>query len=447
MIARAGKWLIRATLLLLLLCILVAAAIAFILNTESGTRWVIERANAALTGELTVERFEGTLWRGLRIDMLGYADADQTVVVRQVDFDLNWPSILAGRVALETLNARSVHRTTLLPPPPEAQPLELAMPPLPLTITVREASINELLLVSDSERRSITGIVVRNLRISGSKFQIATGTASSDSINVSLADFSIVLAGPVATAGNISWRTSDGLWSGRGAVAGSLAELQVQQGISGSYPAAVVGRLWILNRVDPEFDVVINWDLWNISERELRDGEVHLRGIFSQFDVSYDTTVADSGKLYQLNGNASGNTDELSKLDARIVGDLGELELSGRLTRLPEFSAAAAVVATNINPALIRSELTGRLEATADLSVDADGALTVSGLSVVGQLNGAPVRARGDVFVAAEELQCTSCIFNIGENRLEIEGRNVGDNLSLNASLNAPNLKELWPGL
>ena len=70
-----ARWLFRAALLVLLVLTLVVVAVAFVLNSESGTRWVIARADQALPGSLTVGEHDGTICQGMRIASLVYADA------------------------------------------------------------------------------------------------------------------------------------------------------------------------------------------------------------------------------------------------------------------------------------------------------------------------------------------------------------------------------------
>jgi autotransporter translocation and assembly factor TamB len=417
-IALAGKWIVRLTLLLLILCVLTTAIVAFVLNTKSGTAWAIARIDAALPGKLDTAEFDGTLWRGLHFKHIEYADETQRVEVEQLSLNLHWPAVIAGRLSFETLNARAVTRASLRSKPTGPQPFELAMSPLPIVVAVAKASVDELVLTSVDKRQSFQDIDVERVRITESRFQIAKGSAANELLSGSVESFSMALSGKVRTSGEISWELQDGSWSGRGSVRGNLVQLEFQQDVVGQYPATVAGALQILDRIDPEFDALINWDSWLVGGREVLEGEVHLQGVFENYAAAYDTTIVLSEQQrIQLSGTAVGNPEGLSEFEARITAQPGAVDLSGRLAWLPEFSANATARTTNIDPSTFRSELNGRLNATANLILDKDGALTVKGLSVTGILNDAPVRGDGEMRVSSERQHCLECTLHIADNR------------------------------
>ena len=170
------KWILRVLLLFVALCLLSAALVVFVFNTESGTRWIMARAQNAVPGQLVVSEFAGTLRRGLHFDSLTYSDDTQTLAITQLDFELHWPSIVAGRVGLESLRADSVVRTNLQLRPPE--PFELAMEPLPIDITVAVAAIGEFALISPGTRQEFHAIDVKELRINGNRFRAVKASAT-----------------------------------------------------------------------------------------------------------------------------------------------------------------------------------------------------------------------------------------------------------------------------
>jgi translocation and assembly module TamB len=448
MIRRAKKWIVRVGLLLLAVCILFIAAVVFVLNTKSGTAWTIARIDAALPGELDTSQFEGTLWQGLEFEQFIYADESQRVEVDKLKFRLNWPSVITGRAALETVYAKSIRRTGLQPALPEPQPFELGMEPLPVVITIAGGSVDELVLVSGNAQQNFNHIRIEKLRISGSRFQVAKAEGAEKLLHASVEDFAIVLADDVRTSGKVSWQMQDGSWSGRGAVRGTLAELEFQQDVAGLYPASVSGTVHLLNRLDPEFDVLINWGSWPVSDLEILDGEIRLHGVASQFTATYDATIAlDEQQRYGLSGSAIGNAEGLSEFESHLVGQAGEANLSGTLTWLPEFAAEATANVTNIDPAEFRPELSGKLDATANLAFNNNGELSAKGFTIAGILNDAPVRGGGDIRVSAGRQQCLNCEFFVADNRLSVNGSNSNDGLSLSVSLDAPTLRELWPVL
>ncbi len=448
MIARIGKWVGKILLLLIAMCIFLFAALAFVLNTEAGTRWTLTRLDNALPGKLDAAEFDGTVWRGLRFAKFAYTDEAQEIKVENLDVSLHWPSLITGRVTVQNLSATSAAHLNLRPPVTEPTPFEIAMRPLPVSLMIRNASIGEFISTNGGSERVIRRIALANLRVVGNELRVANATAAMEPLSASISKFSMALAGVVPTSADVSWRLEDGSGSGRGSVRGSLAQLEFRQDVSGDYAATVSGTLQILDRIEPEFDAAIEWGGWLVGGRELLDGKVRLAGIASRYDASYATTfVLDEQRRYQLTGTANGNTEGLSEFATRITGPEGVMDLNGNMAWRPELLVNATVRSTNIDPSLFHNELAGRLNLSADLSLDQTGVMTIGRLELVGILNDAPLRAGGKLQVSAERQQCSQCTLRVGDNRISFDASNAADELSLSLALNAPALGQLWPGL
>lgn len=447
MIGFIARWLLRGVLLVLVIWAVAFMFVAFALNTESGTRWVIAQVDKALPGTLSLGEFNGTIWQGMQVDSLTYVDANQRLEILELAFDPNWPTIITRRVAVDNLAAKSVRRESLRPRPDEPEPLQVEMQALPLPIRVEVTEIGLLELSSGDQVQQFDDVVVKRLRIDGQRFEAERVRGRREMIRAIVEDFSITLAGQVPAAGRIRWQLLESEWSGEGFVDGSLAELAFEQQVAGPYPASATGALYLLDRLEPEFDVLINWDRWTIGERPFVDGRAELRGSFNEIDAAYRTTFANDGIEYELEGVAAGNLDALSSFSANVTNDLVDVALEGSLDMRPEFSARAAAIVNQLDLKLLNDELDGRLSASADLVVDAGGTLTASDVVATGEVNDTAVRARGDVLFAAERWECSNCVLNVAVNQLTLNGQRNADKLTLAATLNAPALDQLWPGL
>lgn len=447
MIGFLARWLFRAVLLVLLVATVAFSLLAFVLNTENGTRWVITRADKALPGSLSVDAFDGTLWRGMQIDTLVYADATQRLELNNVAFDLFWPAIVAGRLTIDDLHARSVHRQSLVPRPDDPQMLQIDMPSLPLAMAVRNAAISRLELEGGEQPLVMRNIVVRGLRADGRRFTADEVRAQRDKVRAQVTALSIRLAGPVETSGDVSWELLESDWSGNGKVSGSLAALRFQQQVSGPYPANVSGELFLIGRVQPGFDAAIRWQTWTFAERPFNNGEIELEGSFDAADARIRADFENDGIDYTLEGTARGNLDALSSFSANISNDLVELDLVGSLVRTPELSATADAVVERLDPQLLNSKLFGELTATAELSIDAAGTLSASRLVAAGDINDIEVQATGEALLAAGRWRCSDCVLHAGTNQVRFDGEQVDGRLTLSAEVEAPDLGLLRPGL
>ena len=445
---RIVKWSLRGFAALLILIVLFVSALATILNTPGGTRWALTRIDAVLPGALAIESFEGTLWRGLKLPELRYKDADLEIAASEIVIKIDWSGVLAGRIVLQDLGASAIGILDTSAPDPVARPFTLAMNPLPLDLGLVRGAVGKLTLTKSGATRLIENVHVANARLDGNTIRARAITASMSNINLVAEDMQVRLEGNVPAAAEISWALGTGEWSGQGPVNGSLESLNFEHTVTGPYPATLSGTVALLNRIEPEVDAVIRWDDWSFSGYRVLNGSVEVRGTAGQYDADYNARVLlpDAREL-RVAGRATGTTEQLTAFAAQVESDWGHADLQGELAWSPEFSLAADVQATGMDPAAFVSALSGELDASTKLKVDNTGAVTLNALTIGGVLNDAAIRASGDLLLGAERMQCHACSVKVGENLLRIDGYSSDGRLDLSVNVDATNLEQLWPNI
>lgn len=409
------KWSVRIASSLAVLVLLLVAGVVVLLNTSSGTRWAIDRIVESVPGELLVGNVDGTLWKGLNIQRLTYRDDAQEIEVDDLALDIDWPRVSIGQVALQSLNAHSVRRRSLLEPDPAPSPLELSMQPLPVDIVLGRAEIRELQLGEKDDVIAAHDILVVDARVDGNTFRAEKLAVSSADISFTATAVATTLAGDVPTSTDIRWQLVDTDLQGDGTLRGTLADLNVSQTISGEYAGDVSANVRILHRVLPDFDADFDIDL------RLQEAQTRIRG------------------------TASGDTTQLTALDAHVEHPIAAADVSGVLTWAPVRSADVVVHASGIDVAELVAELSGTLEADARIRIDEPGTVTATGLAASGIVNNAPMKASGDVTWAQAQLRCANCSLAVGTNLLQLDGDVSRETVNASLTLNAPVLHELWP--
>ena len=445
---RIFKWTVTGLAAMLALVLLLGIAFKVVFDTEAGTRWAIARANAALAGTIDAPNFAGTLWRGLDFTRLRYRDPDRELEATNLRLKVNWATLAAGRLTLETVAADAIRYRDLAALPAAPIPFELSMPALPINISIDAVDIPKLEYSKQNQSLEILDAAVRNAHVDGQSISVRALSAVFADTAVSATRIRATLAGEVPTSANVAWRRLDDSWSGSGSIAESLANLRFEQSVAGPYPATASGTLQILHNVDPEFDANIRWDRWTFGEAELSSGTLHLRGVADNYMADYDVTatVLDDRTL-EVSGTARGDTAQLFSFAAHIESPEANAELTGSLAWAPVFFVETQVHASGINPGAYLAELNGKLTADALVSIDAGNTVTITDLSVTGVLNDQPAQATGNLILAAEKLQCRACEIQIGSNVLRVEGGSAGELIELSLLIDAPQLAELWPGL
>jgi len=444
---RALKWAAAGVASILLLGLLLAIAFKLVFDTEAGTRWAIERANAFLPGTIQASGFTGTLWGGLDFPRIRYADSDRNIEIVKLRLRIDWFTLAAGRLTLNLVDADLISYQDLAAPATPT-PIELSMPALPIDVSIAGANVRNIAWRRREQSREILDITIRNATIERQTARAGILSATSQGLLLTATNIRTSIAGDVPIRAEISWELTNEPWSGDGTLRGTLADLEIQQSIAGPYPARISASVNILHLLEPEFDVDIGWERWSFDDTVLNNGSVQIRGVVGDYAGEYAAVVVLPGD-YQVvvSGAALGDIERLTSFDARLSHSAANADLSGSLGWAPRFAAQAQVRSSNIDPAAFAAELSGTLDADALVRIDDDNRVSIENLSVSGSLNGQSTQAAGNIRIAAQTILCGACVIEVGRNRLTLDGESAGDEVSLDISVDAPALAQLWPGL
>lgn len=448
MIALRRKWLWRILVGVPALLLLVAALAVAVLNSETGTRWIIGQIDRRVSGEIRLEEFSGTLWRGLRVPFAAYRDADRAVTASGLIMDIDWSRVTTGRIAFSDVSSGSVVYRSLAGAAAGPKPLQVAMPPLPIVLAATRIEIGEYRYVSATDDTTLRGIAIADLRLRGNRIAAVSAAAAATPGSLRLNDFSAQLDGDVPISASIAWQDSDKRWSGNGQLSGSLAMLEFDQRVSGPYPATVSGTARLLRRVEPLIDATVQWTGWHLGRYQAQSGNVHLRGFLPAYEASFDVRVMDQDEhSARLTGSASGDAAGLSTLKATADSAIGEFDAEGSLRWSPALTSVLRIYGRDLDLSQIVS--LPNTEIGIDLTVEIEGRdkMMMTVHSIDGIYNEESFRARGKVTRTGQVWQCTECELGIGKNRASIQGSVNNKVLALSGKIDAPSLDQLWPGL
>ena len=314
------KWLLRLLATMAALVVLVAASVAVVMNTERGTRWALERATHAVPGELLVGEFRGTLWRGLRFDELVYSSDGQRFTATDLEVKVSWAASALGYLRFTHVNATSL---VIELEASDGEPAAtLAVPPTPVTLSVRASAIGELRLAGGDRETVIRDIRLRTVRYEDSTVSLDTLRLELEGIALRATDASLGLTGNGPLRAGVEWRLIDDDWSGSGPLRGSLATIEFEQTVIGDLPAFVSGRVHLLGRREPLFDLRLEWSDWSFDNFDLVNGEVSVAGLVDDFEIATANAVlVNDGRRVPLTLTGRGDRQGLgdaSRLDQQV---------------------------------------------------------------------------------------------------------------------------------
>lgn len=245
---------------LLAFFLILLASISALVETETGSRWLITRIADLVGTELQGVR--GNLREGLDIDVLTYNTGDQAYSAKKLSFRWRPVDLLYGALAIQSLRAQAVSIQ-----PPSGQGKQQTSTPfsqwphlrLPVRIHLQQARINNIELLQGGERQYWR-------RLSGS---ISWGTFHLRYNNLALVNdqYSLHLTGatelefPYKTQASLQWQwqaagdentsaqgvpvTPPLVYMGVSEIAGNLKKLQVstQTGAPVVLTASIIGGL------------------------------------------------------------------------------------------------------------------------------------------------------------------------------------------------------------
>ena len=426
------------------LLLLLAAASVAVIGTESGTRWAMGHVIRFVPGELDVKEYQGTLLRGLRMGRVSYSIAAIRVTAEDLYLKPDWLRSHRSRVALQELTAQQIIYENTGNRDAERKPLAIAMPALPIDIAAADISTRTL-RIGDPV---ISDFAAHDVRLNGNRIRANRVAGKMASVTASVSRLDTTLAGDVPMSADLLWRLDEGPWSGKGNVAGSLAELAFEHQLTGTHPARAEGKVFLLHRIDPEVDATVQFENWQFGGIKATAGVLQVAGTAQSYRVVLETGISDEqARSVMLTGEVSGDTKGLYSIDVLASGAAGRASAGGTLAWSPSFSTDLEIQAFGIDPAQITGLEAGKLDA--ELHLEARGVRdfvlevdTLSGIYAVQPLN-----AKGRVARSQDDWTCTACIVSLGENRVLIDGELGPDTLRARVNVDASDLSLLWSPL
>jgi translocation and assembly module TamB len=434
----------------------VAAFGAWVLATESGGRWLMQRAVGQLPGA-ALGHASGTLLSRLRLDAFRYRAADGTVLeIETVTLQWRPQSLLHAELRISALELQGI-QLQLAESGAAAEPL--AMPVFSTPVAVR---IDRLALLRAELHRGSDSWSLEALR--------STVQLVGDSVkltNLQLAGEGLQLSGdgrfsgvaPHALAANLDWtlqREELPALTGHLTASGDLQALVIEQRISGSgaVQASLQGKLWP-DFVDHRhrFDVQADWSglMLPLAGADLlsEQGQFSISGQVSDYRLVLKTRLQHpQAGLVMASMNGQGDAAGLRIANGSLRGWDGELELNGRVGWSPEVNWELQLSGRDINPGIPWPQWQGRL----DLEAAVTGALDDAGLSLTlavkrlgGDLRDYPVSASGALSSQNGRWRVDKVDLRSGDNHVSVHG-DVMPRLDLGAELDAPHLAALLPG-
>ena len=442
MSSRLKKWAYRSFLTLAVLAVTLGLVVASVLGTERGTRWALGQVSTFAPLEIETRGVTGTLLTDLAVPSVRYADPDRVITIRDVVINIDWSRTSLTTIALRQLTVRELDYQNSGERPAEREPLNVAMPSLPIGIRVDSVWLAALIF----DDIVLDDLAARAVDVHGQEIAADFAAAKMDALAIEVNDIAAELAGNVPIDSIIVWRIAGSSWSGRAMVSGNLKKLIVSHDLAGDYPVHTEGTVQLLHRTEPLVDLYSEFSEWRYGEWTLRDGAVSLTGIARDYRSEISVSAEGVDPLAaRINGNVAGDTRGLRELDINIETPIAHARATGSVAWAPHLAIDVLLQSDNLDPSMFVPVAAGAIDSQLRLTATGTENFTVDILSLNGIWNEQPADGRGRLSRNATVWQCADCLFNVGANRIIFDGRLTGDLLAGDIDIRAPSLHQLWP--
>lgn len=416
--------LFMARLLVLSVLLFAAAALAYLMESDSASPAVMRAVEDLTQGRIRAEQVRGPLKGPLHVRGFVLEDKHVRVEVSEARLDWSWWALLGARLWVRELEAGEVRLT--LKHPPRTVPPKPAVTQLPIAIVLSESRIRSFSLINREGGRPL---VFEDLRVAADW----TGPfVSIESLHARYAPLGVLdLVGTL--------RLQEDAIELRGLAIRGFAEI----GLDG-----------VIGYNDDSLRAEARWKElhWPPQSTEpllrSRTGALSLAGTWKRFDYQLKGDLYRDRLSARLGAGGHGSTEGLDVQSLRLQGLEGELTASGQLRWLPELSLSGRGEFRGLDPAALDARWPGRLSGQFSGGLSRLEPLTAQ-LEVHtrdSQLRGHAFRLDADAKLAGRVLSLAAFNLVSGQSRLSAQGR-VAPDLDLDTRLDSPELGELWPGL
>lgn len=427
------------------------AGVMWLLGTESGTRFVLARAESYLPTELELRSASGSFFGDVCLESVKWNTASLDVTIRDACVEIEVAQLLSRHLAVRSLDVEEV--AIVSRPVPDADSSdELPSFESPLRISVDSSSLRNLSFERDQLTRTVDDIRFAG-ELSGSSLDVSQLTFLSSWLNAEL-DGSIELEEFYRGNLDLEWQWTESPsmpLAGNLSLRGDLRRFELEHILNAPQHLITTGSFsYVANEL--EVDLENTWDAiqWEIGESLLhsRSGSLQLKGDLSRLDIALDA-LGRFDDLPETRVTLDGNTD-LESIDFSSLvatSDFGRLDAMGSAHWAPAASFEIEYALSDLDPSLASDLLQGQVHA----SGNASGAfgkdtheLAVRINELGGLVNGQPLDGSGEFTHTPNRLKVTGSQIQLGRNRVTVGGT-AGDTLSLDATLELPAIQELSP--
>ncbi len=393
------RWL-RSSLLALLapgvLLGLVTGAGLWLLGTESGTTWWMQRVLARMGPAVTIGRIEGSLLRGVVLEDIRIRLPRDELDIARLALTWDPTAALAGTLAFGRAVATTADYRHI-----DASAEPTALPELPFPVRVGAGTIDALTIDVAGERLAF-GPTELGATLVGRRL-VLQDVATTTGAYMLAGEADLQLDAQVGLRATAQWSgpLASTPAAGRVTISGTWPTLDVRHELTAPFSASAVGTVELARA--PRVDLTVEWREFSwpgVDVLASPAGRMAIAGTLASYRYQGDGTLTIAGRAASFVARGTGARQQLA-LEAleltpgTAAGTTARVAAAGAVD-LGAQTAELGVVATDVDPAWWQPDWAGRLSGRVAVRAGlAPATVAFDAIDVSGPLRGYPVTLKG----------------------------------------------------
>ena len=449
----------RRALIILSVILLIPAGLFAMLNSESGSRWLVHQILSALPAKTSVQKIEGNLLDRISLTAFHYQTGTETVAISHFNFAWQPSQLLRGRLKIVDFSADQIDlNITPSEKTEESAPFDwnsdLA---LPLQLIIENLAITRLHYQSGDTQMDLQYLKLSALT-EQNHLKLSAFSLSADPFTLQ-ADGAVTLGKQFPFVLQSHWQfASDeyGEWQTDTTVQGDVNHIKLSSLQSSPFKLDIQGDISDLPS-KPKFNIRGDWQelAWpfvsTTPQVVSKQGYIEIKGSADDYQVNLAGPLAqDYLPQAKLHFAGHGSTEAIFIEALQISSSAGSFDLNGRAGWADATTFDIDAKGQDFNPGIFLPDLAGKLT----FSTHVDGELKENNrtiqaeiIQLKGELRDKPVEAQGRLAISNETININKLIIRSGRNRIDADGKLDPAESNLNFNIDTPALASLWPGL
>jgi translocation and assembly module TamB len=448
----------RTLLVILVLLLMIPAGLLGLMNSTTGSRWLLQTAFSYLPAQVSVKGIEGRLLGRIVLSDLHYKSDTETVAVKNLVFAWQPYELFSGTFKIVDISLNGVNISVSETTPPEQSTFDFnAELHLPVQIVIENLLLTDLTFQQNETLQQLQKLRLAAFTENDRVNIVSLDVTAEPATATAKGQIGLGKGFPLTLTADWQATTEDyGSWRATTTANGDIHQLAFDNRLSSPFQSTLQGNLENLQNT-PRINVRGDWQNlnWPLSggkpQLSSEQGSLEVAGLLSDYRIKLNAQLSPQYlSKAQLTFKGEGSTEDLSIKVLELKSSEGMFQFGGDVSWKDATVFDLTATGQNFNPAILSPELPGNLTFNTRIKGKLDGKALqldadISKLS--GKLRGYPVSAVGKLALANEQLKVDALRIVSGKNKVSVNGTLGQQQAALIVAIDAPALESLWPGL